>query len=148
MKDLIHFALQIAVILFGLLVFAFLLYEPQLEGRNIDATQFEIYFNDPFLACVYAASVLFFVTLYQVYVLLGYARLNVLASLPARRALRVIRYCTRTLIALVVVAEVCLVVLQPSGEDIAGGVAIGMLTIFLLMLIAMPTTMLERNLQR
>ena len=42
--------LQVLILLFGVGVFALLLWEPQVEGRNVHATQFEIYFKDPFLA--------------------------------------------------------------------------------------------------
>jgi len=37
-------------VLIGVGVLAGLLWEPQIEGRNVNATQFEIYFKDPFLA--------------------------------------------------------------------------------------------------
>lgn len=42
--------LQAVVVLIGIGALAFLLWEPHLKGRNANATTFEIYFNDPFLA--------------------------------------------------------------------------------------------------
>jgi hypothetical protein len=42
--------LQAVLVLLGIGVLALLLWEPQVEGRNVNATQFEIYFRDPFLA--------------------------------------------------------------------------------------------------
>ena len=66
--------LQALILLFGVGVFAFLLWEPHLEGRNVNATLFEIYFKDPFLAYIYLAFVPFFVGLYQGFKILGYAR--------------------------------------------------------------------------
>ncbi len=66
--------LQVVIALIGAGVFTFLLWEPQLEGRNTTATQFEIYFKDPFLAYIYLSFVPFFVGLYQALRMLGYAR--------------------------------------------------------------------------
>src|SRR5436190_21292848 len=39
--------LQVVIALLGVGVLALLLWEPQVEGRNVNATQFEIYFKDP-----------------------------------------------------------------------------------------------------
>jgi hypothetical protein len=60
MKSLLILFLQIAVAICGLLALAFLILEPQVEGRNANATQFQIYFQDFFLAYVDLASVPFF----------------------------------------------------------------------------------------
>ena len=65
--------LQVVIALLGVGVLALLLWEPQVEGRNVNATQFEIYFKDPFLAYIYLAFVPFFVGLYQAFKILGYA---------------------------------------------------------------------------
>src|SRR5437870_6097684 len=55
--------LQVVIALLGVGVLALLLWEPQVEGRNVNATLFEIYFKDPFLAYIYLAFVPFFVGL-------------------------------------------------------------------------------------
>lgn len=47
----------------GISTLALMLWEPHLEGRNVNATLFEIYFRDPFLAYAYTASIVFFVAL-------------------------------------------------------------------------------------
>ena len=57
--------LQIVIVLIGIGALALLLWEPHIEGVNENATLFEIYFKDPFLAYVYAGSIPFFVALYQ-----------------------------------------------------------------------------------
>ncbi|MDP3794880.1 MAG: DUF2975 domain-containing protein, partial [Candidatus Sungbacteria bacterium] len=64
--------LQIVIVLIGIGVLALMLWEPHLEGRNVNATFFEIYFKDPFLAYVYLGSIPFFVGLYQAFKVLGY----------------------------------------------------------------------------
>lgn len=58
---------QALAILICLGLLGFILYEPQIEGRNADATFFEIYFNDSFLVYAYSSSTLIFVVLYQIY---------------------------------------------------------------------------------
>ena len=64
--------LQVVIVLIGIGSLALLLWEPHIEGRNAHATLFQIYFNDPFLAYAYIASIAFFVALYQAFKLLGY----------------------------------------------------------------------------
>ena len=54
-------SLQAVIVLIGVGALALILWEPQIEGRNAHATQFEIYFKDPFLAFAYLGSVPFFV---------------------------------------------------------------------------------------
>ena len=66
--------LQVVVVLFGLGALACMLWEPHLEGRNAQATTFEIYFNDPFLAYMYVGSTPFFVALYRAFRLFGHVR--------------------------------------------------------------------------
>ncbi len=68
--------LQIVIVLIGVAALALLLWEPQVEGVNKDATNFEIYFQDPFLALVYAGSIPFFIALYQAFQVLGYVGRN------------------------------------------------------------------------
>src|SRR6266699_1536376 len=97
--------LQVVILLLGVGVLALLLWEPQVEGRNVNATQFEIYFKDPFLAYIYLAFVPFFVGLYQAFKMLGYARRNEVFSEPAVRALRIIKYCASLTALFIVGAE-------------------------------------------
>ena len=85
--------LQVVIALLGVGVLALLLWEPQVEGRNVNDTQFEIYFKDPFLAYIYLAFVPFFVGLYQAFKILGYARRNEIFFQRSVRALRIIKYC-------------------------------------------------------
>src|SRR3982751_826166 len=97
--------LQSVVLLLGVGVFAFLLWEPQLEGRNVNATQFEIYFKDPFLAYIYLAFVPFFVGLYNGFRILGYARRDEIFSQSCVHALQIIKYCAITTALFIVGAE-------------------------------------------
>jgi hypothetical protein len=76
MKKNITILFQIILFIIAICVFVFMLWEPHFEGRNVGATLWEIYFNDPFLACVYVASIAFFVGVYKAFKILGYVREN------------------------------------------------------------------------
>ena len=112
--------LQVVIVLIGIGALALLLWEPQLEGRNAHATLFEIYFKDPFLACVYIGSVPFFVALYQAVKVLGYAGQNKIFSQGAVNALRTIKYCAIVLSLLIVLAGLYIRIFHAEGDDPAG----------------------------
>src|SRR3954465_12148967 len=98
--------LQVVIVLVGIGALALMLWEPHIEGRNAHATVFEIYFNDPFLAYAYIASIPFFVALYQAFKVLGYAGQNKVFSQEAVKGLRVIKYCAISIIGFVAVGEI------------------------------------------
>ena len=140
--------LQIVLVLIGIGALALLLWEPQIEGRNAHATQFEIYFKDPFLAYVYIASIPFFVAIYQALKLLQYVGQNAVFSPAAVKTLRTIKYCALIIIAFLVGAEGYINVVQRSVEDdIAGGVMIGLVMIFISAVVATAAAVFERTLQ-
>src|SRR4029077_17309346 len=93
--------LQTEIVLIGIGTLALLLWEPHIEGRNAHATLFQIYFNDPFLAYAYIASVVFFVALYQAFNVVGYARQNKIFSQASIKALRTIKFCAVVIIGFV-----------------------------------------------
>jgi hypothetical protein len=138
--------LQVAMVLIGIGVLALMLWEPHIEGRNAHATPFEIYFNDPFLAYAYIASIPFFVALYQAFKVLGYVRQSKTFSQATVKALRTIKYCAISLVGFIVAPVAYLFVARP-GDDIAGGVAVGILLIFVLAVIATAAAMFEGILQ-
>jgi len=139
--------LQVVIVLLGIGVLAALLWEPQVEGRNVHATQFEIYFKDPFLAYIYLAFVLFFVGLYQAFKLLGYARRNEMFSPRAVRGLRIIKYCALTTAIFILGALAYIFIFVRGTDDIAGGVAMGVFIIFVSAVIATAAAVFERLLQ-
>lgn len=140
--------LQLVIVLIAVGVLALMLVEPRFEGRNVNATNFEIYFKDPFLAYAYTASIAFFVALYQAFKLLGYIGANQVFSPRAVKALRTIKYCALTLIAFIVGAEAFFFTVQRGkGEDIAGGVMMGLMMIFVSAVAATAAAVFERLLQ-
>src|SRR6476620_460171 len=121
--------LQVVIVLIGIGVLALLLWEPQIEGVNAHATNFEIYFKDPFLALVYIGSIPFFMALYQAFKVLGYAGQNKVFSQAAVKALRTIKVCAIAIIGFVVVEEI-FIMLNHGSYDPAGGVFMGILITF------------------
>ncbi|MBK7133662.1 MAG: DUF2975 domain-containing protein [Bacteroidales bacterium] len=140
--------LQVVIILVGIVTLALLLWEPHLEGRNANATTFEIYFKDPFLAYAYIASISFFVVLYQAFRLLGYIGQNDTFSQRSVKALRVIKYSAMTLIAFIAGAEAYFFIGAGGSDDIAGGVMMGLFLIFISAIIVTAAGVFERIVQK
>jgi len=138
--------LQIVIVLIGIGALALLLWEPHIEGRNAHATNFEIYFKDPFLVLVYIGSIPFFVALYQAFKVLGYAGQNKIFSQAAVKALRTIKFCAIAIIGFVVVEEI-IIMLNHGNDDAAGGVFMGVLITFGSIVIATAAAMFEQILQ-
>ncbi|MDP3769964.1 MAG: DUF2975 domain-containing protein, partial [bacterium] len=119
-----------------------------LEGRNVNATFFEIYFKDPFLAYVYLGSIPFFVGLYQAFKVLGYVGQSKTFSQAAVNALRTIKYCALITAGAIVAADVFLLIAaRSSGEDAAGAVALGIVATFASIVLATAAAVFERILQ-
>jgi len=133
-------------VLIGIGALALLLWEPHIEGRNAHATPFEIYFNDPFLAYAYTASIPFFVAVYQAFKVLGYAGQNRVFSPAAVKALRTIKYCAIAIIAFVA-GGVVIILVNGDGEDRPAGVFMSILISFGSIVIATAAAMFERILQ-
>ena len=137
--------LQAVVVLIGIGALAFLLWEPHTEGRNVHSTLSQIYFNDPFLAYVYVASIPFFVALYQAFKVLGYAGDHKIFSQTAVKALRTIKYCAISIVGFVAVGEIF--ILFSKSDDRAGGVFMGVLITFCSVVTAAAAARIERTVQ-
>ena len=139
--------LQMVVLLFGIGVLVFLLWEPHLEGRNVNSTLFEIYFKDPFLAYLYLAFVPFFVGLYQGFRILGFAGRNEIFSERSVKALRIIKYCAMITAIFIVGAEAYIFIFISGTDDIAGGVMMGVFVILACAVVGTAAAVFERILQ-
>ncbi len=137
--------LQAVIMLVAIAALAFMLWEPQLEGRNAHATLFEIYFKDPFLAYTYVASIPFFMALYQTLKVLRYAGQNKVFSPATMKALRTIKHCALSIIGFVAVGEIF--IMLSKSDDRAGGVFIGILISFGAIVVASAAVMFEKILQ-
>jgi hypothetical protein len=138
--------LQLIIILVGIGVFLFMLWEPHIEGRNVHATVFQIYFNDPFLMYAYIGSISFFVALYQAFKVLGYVRQNKTFSQATVKAIKTIKYSAIVLFIMVGAALAYLCIVRP-GDDIAGGVFVSLLMIIVSGITVSVAGMFEQFLQ-
>ncbi|QQG37525.1 MAG: DUF2975 domain-containing protein [Candidatus Kaiserbacteria bacterium] len=141
--------LQTVIVLIGIGTLAALLWEPQLEGRNVNATFFQIYFNDPFLAYVYLGSIPFFVALWKAHRILGYAGQNHIFTQTAVNALRTIKYCALITAGAIVAADTFLAIAaRTNGEDAAGAVMLGLIATFISIVAATAAAVGEKLLQK
>ena len=138
--------LQGVIVLIGIGTIIFLLWEPHIEGRNINSTLFQIYFNDPFLAYAYTASIAFFIALYQAFKLLGNIKRDEVFSQSSLKALRTIKYCCMTTIGFILPAVAYLFIVRPE-DDIAGGIFMGILVFFISIVFATVASVFEKILQ-
>jgi len=145
MKRSPNLFLRAVLVLIGIGALAFLLWEPRVEGRNANATLFEVYFKDPFLAYIYVAAIPFFVGLYHAFKVLGYAGGDRTFSLAAVRSVRTIKFCAIALVCFVAGAEV--IILSNESDDRAGGVMMGVAIAFASIVVATAMAILERTLQ-
>jgi hypothetical protein len=139
--------LQVVIVLIGIGSLALLLWEPHLEGRNAHSTVFQIYFNDPFLAYAYTGSISFFVALYQAFKLLGHVGRGEVFSQRSVKALRTIKYCGMSLVGFLVGAEAYFFFVRRGKDDIAGGVMMGLVLIFVSVVVTTAATVFEKTLQ-
>ena len=138
--------LRIVIVLVGIGVLAALLRFPQTEGRAAHLSLVEVYL-DPGVAYGYTASIPFFVALYQAFRVLGYAARNEAFSERSLRAVRTIKHCAMLLIGFAVVGVVYLSVAIRGQDDIAGGVALGVVITLASSVIAAVAAVFEGLLQ-
>ena len=137
---------QIALVLIGLAVLGFLLWEPHLEGRNAQATVFEIYFKDPFLAYVYVGSVPFFIAIYRGFRLFGEAGAAEAFSSRSVAALRSIQRCALVLLGFIAGAF-GIILLFGDREDRPAGVFMALLATLAVSGMALVAAFFARRLQ-
>lgn len=139
--------LKIVVCLLALGGLFIMLLEPQLEGRNANSDPITLYFNDPFLAYMYAASLPFFVALYQCFKLLGYIDRNKIFSQAAVNAVKTIKYCAIAFVAFLVASEVYLFAVVRGTDDTAGAAVLGAVIIFASVVVGTGAAVFQKLLQ-
>lgn len=142
MKKSTAIFLQTLIVLIGLSTLTFLIWEPQVEGVNANATNFEIYFKDPFLAYAYFASIPFFVALTQAFKVFGYARQNNAFTDASVKALRTIKYCGIAMIGFVIGGEI--IILSGEVDDRPPVLFMGLLITLGSIVIAITAAKFER----
>ena len=132
--------------LIGIATLALLLWEPHIEGRNVHATTFEIYFKDPFLAYAYLGSVPFFIALYRAFGLFGQVRQTRAFSQATVDALRAIKVCAIVMIGFVAGGAV-FIITSGDNEDRPAGIFMCFLVTFASSVIAIAAAVFARKLK-
>ncbi|MDD2753789.1 MAG: DUF2975 domain-containing protein [Candidatus Portnoybacteria bacterium] len=142
--------LQAVIVLIGIVAIAIMIRFPLTEGRAVNLDLFSIY-SDPFIMYGYAASIPFFIALYQAFKLLRYIGQNKVFSQAAVNALRTIKYCAIVLSASIVMAGLYIRIsygISPTeNDDPAGFIAMCIVATFISIVIATATAVFEKTLQ-
>lgn len=146
MKSSSALILQGAIVLIGVAVLVFMLWEPHVEGRNAHATTVEIYFNDPFLAYAYVGSIPFFIGLYRAFGMFGHLRKNGAFSQETVEALRTIKRCAIAFIGFVA-GGVVFIIMFGDPDDRPAGVFMSLLVTVAASVAAAAAATVARNLQ-
>ena len=146
MKRISTVFLQAVILLIGIVALAILLWFPLTEGRAANLDLFSIYF-DPFILYGYAASIAFFVALYNAFKLLGYIGQNKVFSSNAVKTLKSIKYCAIVLSILIVLAGLYIKLFHSKEDDPAGFLAMCIVTTFVSIVVATAAAIFEKLLQ-
>ena len=146
-KSRLALVLQVGVVLLGMGTLALLLWEPHVEGRNVRASAFGIYFEDPFLAYAYIGSIPFFVALHRAFQLLGDVRRKGAFSQTTVDGLRAIRKCAIATIGFIAGGAIILLMFGDK-EDRPPGVLMCVLFTSAASVAAIMSAMLARKLQQ
>ena len=138
--------LQGVIVFIGVVALAIMIRFPMTEGRTANLDLFSIY-ADPFILYGYAASIPFFIALYQAFRLLGYIGQNKVFSPNAVQALKSIRYCAIALIILIVGAALYIMIFHHKDDDPAGFIAVCIVAIFAAVVVAAAATVCKKVLQ-
>jgi hypothetical protein len=133
-------------VLIGIVALVILIRFPLTEGRAANLDLFSIYF-DPFILYGYAASIAFFVALYNAFKLLGYVGKNKVFSPNSVKTLRNIKYCAIVLSILIVAAGLYIRIAHNKEDDPAGFLAICIVTTFVSIVVATAAAIFEKILQ-
>lgn len=146
MKRISTIFLQAVIVLIGIVALVILIRFPLTEGRAANLDLFSIYF-DPFILYGYAASIAFFVALYNAFKLLGYVGKNKVFSPSSVKTLRNIKYCAIVLSILIVTAGLYIKITHNKEDDPAGFLAICIVTTFVSIVFATAAAIFEKLLQ-
>jgi len=146
MKSISIVFLQAATVLIGIVALAILIWFPLVEGRATNLDLFSIYV-DPFILYGYAASITFFVALYNAFKLLDCIRQNKVFSSNAVRRLKNIKICAIVLSIAIVAAGLFVKLSHHQDDDPAGFLAMCVVTTFVSIVVATAAAIFEKVLQ-
>ncbi len=138
-KQVTTIFLKLGILLIAIGMLAVMFKFPQTEGRNINSDLATIYFNDPFLAYVYLASIPFFIILFQASKLAEFTN----NKTKTKKTFRNIKNCAIAMIFFILVAA-ALILIMPS-DDRAGGLAMCIFATFVFILISVGAKYFEKK---
>lgn len=139
--------LQLIIIFVGVAVFAMLMRLPLLEGRAKNLSLIDIYL-DPLILYGYAASIAFFVALYNLFRWIGTIRQDRLFSAQAIRYLNLVQCYAIILSVMIVVAAVYVKMFHAENDDPAGFLAICIVTSVASIGVAIASALLKKKLTK
>ncbi len=143
MKNRSTVFLQGVIILFGIIAIVILIRFPLTEGRAKNLDLLSIY-ADPFIIFGYAASIPFFIALFNAFKLLGYIGQNESFSPISFRVLSHIKYCAITLSFLIVMPGIYIKIFHNKDDDPAGFLALCFILSFVSLVIATAVAVFEK----
>ena len=146
MKQSSTIFLQGVIVLIGVVALALMIRFPLTEGRAADLDLFSIY-SDPFILYGYAASLPFFIALYNAFKLLRYIGQNKIFLPDPVRTLKNIKYCAISLSIFIGMAGLYIRIFHNKKDDPAGFLAICILTAFVSIVVATAAVVFEKILQ-
>jgi len=138
--------LQVVIVLVGIVALVLMIRVPLTEGRAANLDLFSIY-SDPFILYGYAASIPFFIALYNAFKLLRFIEQNKAFSLNSVRTLRNIKHCAIVLSILIVMAGLYIRIFHNKDDDPAGFLAMCIVTTFISIVVATAATVFEKIVQ-
>jgi len=138
--------LQGVLVLIGIVALAIMIRLPLTEGRAENLDLVSVY-ADPFILYGYAASLAFFVALYQAFRLLGYIGRNEVFSLRSVSALRTIKYCAIIVSISIAAAGLYVRAFHAPDDDPVGFIALCIVTTFTSIVTATAAAVFERTLR-
>jgi hypothetical protein len=138
--------LQVVVVLIGIVALAILIRFPLGEGRATNLDLFSIY-ADPFILYSYAASIPFFIALYQLLKFLGCIGQDKAFSPNAVRIVRSIKHCAIVLSILILLSGLYIRLFHHKDDDPAGFLALCTVIAFASFVVATAMAVSEKILQ-
>jgi hypothetical protein len=135
--------LRVCIVLVAVIALTLMVVFPRTEGRAANLDWVGIY-TDPLIIYMYIATIPFFVALYQAGKLLGLIDRSRVFSLTGVKAVRTIKYCAMWIITFIAASTGYLFITQRGKDDIAGGVAMGILIMLISAVVASAAAVFER----
>jgi hypothetical protein len=143
MKNRSTIFLQGVLVLIGIVTIVILIRLPLTEGRAEKLDLFSIY-ADSFILYGYAASIPFFIALFNAFKLLGYIGQNNAFSQISVKTISNIKYCAFTLSILIVMAGLYIKIFHNKEDDPAGFLALCFIITFASLVVAIAVDVFEK----